>query len=124
VSLIEDNLVARVVLATGVSARSVVVSITVSIGAVSLEVGSGVYCPCVRFTGVRTVVLATATIFICVVLVAGAPAGHRLACGFLHSECIGAIREQVRFAAGSCAGVLVVLITGSTQWDDLQPKPG
>jgi hypothetical protein len=120
VSLIEDNLVARVVLATGVSARSVVVSITVSIGAVSLEVGSGVYCPCVRIAGVRTVVLASTTIFVCPKPVTGAPAGHRLACGVLHSELFGAVREQVYSATGNSAGVLVVVIRHSTQWGDLQ----
>jgi hypothetical protein len=78
--LIEDNLIAHIVLWTDVRTGPIVISIAVGIGTVSLEVGSGVDFPFGRFTDVRIVELAGTTIFVCCKLITGTPASHCLPC--------------------------------------------
>lgn len=78
--LVEDNLIANVVVWADVRAGPVVISITVGFGTVALEVGSGVDFPFGRFTDIRIVVLAGTTIFVCRKLITGTPASHCLTC--------------------------------------------
>jgi hypothetical protein len=119
-SLIEDDLVSCVILGAGVGAGPVIVSIAVGKRTAFLEVGSRVDCPCPRVADTRTVVLPSAAIFVRPELITGTPASHRLTCGVLNSEHVRAVSEHVRSAAGSLAGVPIVLLTHSTQRDDLQ----
>jgi hypothetical protein len=78
--LIEDNLVAHVIVWADVRTGPVVISIAVGIGTVSLEVGSGVDFPFGRFTDIRIVVHAGTTIFVCPKSITGTPASHCLPC--------------------------------------------
>jgi hypothetical protein len=119
-SLIEDDLVSCVILGAGVGAGPVIVSIAVGTRTAFLEVGSRVDCPSPRVAVTRTVVLASTAIFVRPELITGTPASHRLTCRVLYSEHVRAVSQHVPSAAGNLAGVPIVLVTHSTQRDDLQ----